>query len=156
MLQCMKILVIRPSFIHQRVPLQCIRRLHQDDFAAARSWMESFTPASVPARICDFSFSRSSGPGGQNVNKVNSKATLKISLDNLLPLLPAILHQPIRDSQHYAAKSNSLIIQADGSRKQTDNSQDCLSRLHQHIIHLAQQVIPGETSDAQRERVKQL
>ena len=30
----------------------------------------------IPVEDLRFSFSRSSGPGGQNVNKVNSKATL--------------------------------------------------------------------------------
>lgn len=29
-----------------------------------------------------FSFNRSSGPGGQNVNKVNSKVTVQIDLEN--------------------------------------------------------------------------
>lgn len=36
---------------------------------AARAWMTTFTPESIPKSICEVSFSRSSGPGGQNVNK---------------------------------------------------------------------------------------
>lgn len=35
------------------------------------------------------STSRSSGSGGQNVNKVNTKATLRLGLDNELLALPA-------------------------------------------------------------------
>ena len=34
----------------------------------------------IPLREFEFTFARSSGPGGQNVNKVSSKATLRWSL----------------------------------------------------------------------------
>lgn len=37
---------------------------------------------SLPDEEIRFTFSRSSGPGGQNVNKVNSKATLWFDLEN--------------------------------------------------------------------------
>lgn len=35
----------------------------------AREWLAGFSPKSIPRNICEISFSRSSGPGGQNVNK---------------------------------------------------------------------------------------
>ncbi|MHB8809219.1 MAG: alternative ribosome rescue aminoacyl-tRNA hydrolase ArfB [Desulfobulbaceae bacterium] len=40
------------------------------------------TGVSLPDEEIRFTFSRSSGPGGQNVNKVNSKATLWFDLEN--------------------------------------------------------------------------
>lgn len=36
---------------------------------AARKWLAELDPETIPRSICDVSFSRSSGPGGQNVNK---------------------------------------------------------------------------------------
>ena len=36
---------------------------------AARAWLEQFNRTGIPRRICDVTFSRSSGPGGQKVNK---------------------------------------------------------------------------------------
>lgn len=36
---------------------------------AARQWLETFSVESIPRSKCIISFSRSSGPGGQNVNK---------------------------------------------------------------------------------------
>lgn len=39
------------------------------DLASARKWIATFTFESIPRDIGDVSFSRSSGPGGQNVNK---------------------------------------------------------------------------------------
>jgi peptidyl-tRNA hydrolase ICT1 len=40
-----------------------------EDLEAARRWLEKLDPDTIPKSICDLSFSRSSGPGGQNVNK---------------------------------------------------------------------------------------
>lgn len=90
------------------------------------------------------------------VNRVNSKATLRVPLDPLLPLLPSLLHPELRSSRYYAAKSNSLVFQSDDSRKQNDNTHACFGKLHELIAELGRNVIPGETSDAQKQRVKNL
>jgi hypothetical protein len=39
------------------------------DVQIARDWLKSLNAKTVPRHICEVSFSRSSGPGGQNVNK---------------------------------------------------------------------------------------
>ena len=44
---------------------------------------------SVPDGVLRFRFDRSSGPGGQNVNKLNTRATLCVDLDALAGGLPA-------------------------------------------------------------------
>lgn len=41
----------------------------EEDLAAARKWLQALDSETIPKNICDVSFSRSSGPGGQNVNK---------------------------------------------------------------------------------------
>lgn len=41
----------------------------EEDLAEARKFMAQFTEDQIPRRFCDVNFSRSSGPGGQNVNK---------------------------------------------------------------------------------------
>jgi peptidyl-tRNA hydrolase ICT1 len=87
---------------------------------------------------------------------VNSKATLKVPLDQLLAILPTVLHSGIRASPHYARKSDSLVIQAEDSRKQGDNTHACFARLYSLVRDTAAQVIPGETSNAQREHVQKL
>jgi hypothetical protein len=40
-----------------------------DELDTARRWLANFDAETIPRSICDVSFSRSSGPGGQNVNK---------------------------------------------------------------------------------------
>ena len=39
------------------------------DLELARSWLKDLHPNTIPRHIGQVSFSRSSGPGGQNVNK---------------------------------------------------------------------------------------
>jgi len=45
------------------------------DMRAARDWLASFDLETIPRKLCDISFSRSSGPGGQNVNKCDDAST---------------------------------------------------------------------------------
>lgn len=39
------------------------------DQSDARKWLASFTADAIPRKLGEVSFSKSSGPGGQNVNK---------------------------------------------------------------------------------------
>ncbi|KAF7505985.1 hypothetical protein GJ744_012332 [Endocarpon pusillum] len=126
------------------------------DLASARRWIATFTSDSIPRDIGDVSFSRSSGPGGQNVNKVSSKAQLRVPVDKLFPRIPSLLHSSVMASRYYAEKSRSLLIQADESRKQTANREACYRKLHELVVELARDRIPGETSESQKDKVKQL
>jgi hypothetical protein len=40
-----------------------------EDNQAAYTWLQAFTPQQLPKGMCEVTFSRSGGPGGQNVNK---------------------------------------------------------------------------------------
>lgn len=40
-----------------------------EDLSAARKWLSELNPDTIPHSLCEITFSRSSGPGGQNVNK---------------------------------------------------------------------------------------
>ena len=89
-------------------------------------------------------------------SRVSSKATLRIPTSSLLPLLPALLRPHILSSRYHAAKSNDLVIQADDSRKQTDNVNSCFRRLHDLILESGRAAVPGETSVETAKRVEQL
>lgn len=77
-------------------------------------------------------------------------------LDALLHYVPAALHGEIRRSRYVAARSNTIIVQADDSRKQSDNAQSCYKRLYEAIAQAGQDAVPAETPAAQVQRVKQL
>ncbi|KAL5335724.1 hypothetical protein BJX70DRAFT_309099 [Aspergillus crustosus] len=148
-------------FIRHSVPIRrsfTSRRTESsnDEVTAARHWLSKFNSTIIPRQVGEVSFSRSSGPGGQNVNKVNSKATLKVPLDSLLPLLPRLIHSPLQTSRYYAARTHSLVIHSDESRKQGDNVDACYDKLHQLLKTTTEKVVPGETSPEQKERVQKL
>lgn len=77
-------------------------------------------------------------------------------MDSLRPLIPELLHRSIRQSRYYAPNSDSLVIQADDSRKQADNAHHCFVKLNAVIKESAEKVVPGETSDEQKRRVRNL
>ncbi|KAJ5643485.1 uncharacterized protein N7484_005992 [Penicillium longicatenatum] len=137
----------------------------------ARLWLKTLDSKTVPRQIGELSFSRSSGPGGQNVNKsvhigaiprltvggrVNTKATLKVPLAALLPLVPRLLHPKLHTSRYASDRSQALIFQSDESRKQASNVDSCFDKLYQLLESSAKAVIPGETSPEQKDRVQKL
>lgn len=76
-----------------------------------------------------FSFARSSGPGGQNVNKVNSKATLRWN-PSASPALPEDVRA--RFLARYASRltnEGELLITSQESRDQPKNIAICLEKL---------------------------
>ena len=77
-------------------------------------------------------------------------------LDALLHHVPAALHGEIRRSRYVAARSNTIIVQADDSRKQSDNAHSCYRRLYEAIAEAGKHAVPAETSAEQAQRVRHL
>ncbi len=100
-------------------------------------------PLIVSARICipaeelRFSFVRSSGPGGQNVNKVATKAVLRWS-----PVGSAALSEPVRQrfSEKYGHRLTAmgdLVLTSQRHRQQARNAADCLEKLRAMLLAVA-------------------
>jgi peptidyl-tRNA hydrolase ICT1 len=49
-----------------------------------------------------------------------------------------------------------MVVQADDSRKQSDNAHSCYKRLFDAIVEAGQNAVPNETSAEQSQRVKNL
>ncbi|KAF0982950.1 hypothetical protein FDP41_010929 [Naegleria fowleri] len=87
----------------------------------------------IPKEKLIISFSRSSGPGGQNVNKVNTKVDIRLPIDSS-DWIPDIVKERLKEL--YANKINKegeLIIQASSFRTQDQNMKDGLHRLKGYI-----------------------
>lgn len=77
-------------------------------------------------------------------------------MKDLVSLVPGIVHQQLRKTQYYAPKSETLVIQADGSRKQSENVNQCFQVLRDLILNAGKIAVKGETSPEQKSRVKNL
>ena len=82
----------------------------------------------------DFSFARSGGPGGQNVNKVNSKAMLRWNVVDSQALPPAVHARFKARYGHRFTKDGVLILRSQKYRDQGRNVADCLDRLREMIL----------------------
>ena len=82
----------------------------------------------IPEEQLQWSFARSSGPGGQNVNKMNSKATLRWTP------VPGTLTQAAwnrfrRHAKRYLTADEQIVIQSQEHRDQAQNVDACRKKL---------------------------
>jgi ribosome-associated protein len=87
----------------------------------------------VPESALTYSFSRSSGPGGQNVNKLSTKAELRLSLAEL-PIPADAKHRLADLAGARLTDAGELIIVADEHRSQSRNKSEALARLRELIV----------------------
>ncbi|MBX2852406.1 MAG: aminoacyl-tRNA hydrolase [Phycisphaeraceae bacterium] len=88
----------------------------------------------IPEAALSFTFSRSSGPGGQNVNKVNSRATLTVPVSALREALPPYAVHRLKVVAARYVTQEGLQISAGDSRSQAANRRACLERLREVIV----------------------
>ncbi|KAJ4480242.1 RF-1 domain-containing protein [Lentinula aciculospora] len=123
-----------------------------EDWAEARRWVSQFKVESIPRTLVQLSFSRSSGPGGQNVNKVNTKATVRCSTDAYW--IPLWARAALIKSPQYVSSTKSLLITSTVYRSQSQNVDDCLTKLHALVLSAASSPIKNETSEETKKRVE--
>ncbi|MEY4631512.1 MAG: hypothetical protein RIQ81_1632 [Pseudomonadota bacterium] len=83
----------------------------------------------IPDHELEFSFARSGGPGGQNVNKVASKAILRWDM-NANTSIPDAVKARFRDTfGNRIAGEGEVVIASDEYRDQPRNMESCRSKL---------------------------
>ena len=83
----------------------------------------------IAAADVTFSFSRSSGPGGQAVNKLCTRAELRVSVE-AIGGLSDLVRRRLRDlASRRLNKADEILIVAETERSQLDNRRECVRRL---------------------------
>jgi ribosome-associated protein len=91
----------------------------------------------IPETELEWSFVRSGGPGGQNVNKVASKAVLRWHLAGS-PSVPEAVKARLRAHQRRRITGEGdLVLTSQRYRDQERNRQDCLDKLRELVLQAA-------------------
>ncbi len=118
---------------------------------AAQARMLEITPTlRIPHDEFQWAFVRSSGPGGQNVNKVSSKAQLRWAIA-ASPSLPPAVRQ--RFLERFAARITTLgeiLITSQRFRDQRRNEEDCLEKLREMLLSVARAPTPRKKTKPSR------
>jgi ribosome-associated protein len=88
----------------------------------------------APESAVRFQYARSSGPGGQNVNKVNTKAELWVIVDSITGLTDAARARLRQFAGRRWTAAGEIHIASDTERRQESNRAEVLLRLRELLL----------------------
>jgi ribosome-associated protein len=101
-----------------------------------------------------FSFSRSSGPGGQNVNKVNTQAELRFDVKSSGLLTEEQKVILINKLKKRINKNNELIIVVQSERSQIANKEKAILKFYDEISKALKPVKPRKATKPNLESIE--
>lgn len=99
--------------------------------------LEIDTRLFIPMEEIHVSYARSGGPGGQNVNKVNSKVVLRWAAVENRSLPEAVRDRFVKKYRSRLTKEGELVIHAERFRDAPKNRTDGLARLRAMLLSVA-------------------
>uniref|UniRef100_A0A8C2UG05 Large ribosomal subunit protein mL62 n=1 Tax=Coturnix japonica TaxID=93934 RepID=A0A8C2UG05_COTJA len=113
--------------------------------------------SSLPDRLT-VSYSRSSGPGGQNVNKVNTKAEVRFHLATADWIPEAVREKMASMHRNKINRAGELIVNSDQSRYQMRNLAICLEKIRVMVTEATEKpkVVSKETTQQLIARVEKM
>lgn len=117
--------------------------------------MLSISPRiSIPDQELSFQFARSGGPGGQNVNKVNTKAQLRWDVTHSPSLPPAVKSRFLERYSNRLTAEGELVIASQRHRSQEQNIADCKEKLRQLILDVLKPPTPRKKTKPTRSSIR--
>ncbi|WCJ26036.1 Peptidyl-tRNA hydrolase ICT1 mitochondrial [Euphorbia peplus] len=126
--------------------------LHQAEERASAAGNEP-TPKITIDHV-NVSFARSGGPGGQNVNKVNTKVDMRFNVKNAYWLSERIREKIMQTEKNRINKDGEIVLSSTKTRTQKGNIEDALAKL-QAIINAASYV-PPPPSEEQKKKIAKM
>ena len=83
---------------------------------------------SISSKEINFKMTKSSGPGGQNINKNSTAVTLEFDILNSISLPKEIKQILFNTSHSYLTKTGRIIIKANNYKSQQRNKTEAVSR----------------------------
>ncbi len=112
---------------------------------------------SIPDDEWTFTYARSGGPGGQNVNKVASKAVLRWALAASPSVPPAVKARLAAAHPAHTTTEGEFLVTSQRYRDQERNREDCLAKLAAMLRRAATPPTPRKatkpTKGAKRRRL---
>ncbi|XP_010340742.1 large ribosomal subunit protein mL62 isoform X3 [Saimiri boliviensis] len=108
----------------------------------------------IPLDCLTISYCRSSGPGGQNVNKVNSKAEVRFHLATADWIAEPVRQKIAIMHKNKINKSGELVLTSESSRYQFRNLADCLQKIRDMIAEASQTPKEPSKEDAKLQRLR--
>nr|CAG4641365.1 EOG090X0JCO [Eulimnadia texana] len=168
--------VVRHVVLLSQRNYNCLRRAHISSFKSSLS-LDKLYPHSklditslpkipesvggkftgyIPIDKLQISYSRSSGPGGQNVNTVSSKVEVRFHLQSAEWIPENVRTKLSQDLLNQLTKEGSLIVKSDKTRSQQLNLADALNKLRRMIYAASESLAPAQPSAESIERQRRL
>jgi len=96
----------------------------------------------IPRAALQWQFARGGGPGGQNVNKLNTKAEVWLAIDQIHGLSPAALARLRTLAGGRLTRQDQLHLSSTIHRSQEQNRQELIGRLGRLILSAAREPRP--------------
>lgn len=110
---------------------------------------------SIPAKDLKFRYSRSGGPGGQNVNKVATKAELRFAFRDCDALTSGQKQRLARKYPGHVTDGGDFVVSSDSHRSRKLNELDAVQRLRSMLREIRQSPkrrVPTKISRAAKQR----
>ncbi|XP_064600418.1 large ribosomal subunit protein mL62-like [Liolophura sinensis] len=137
--------VTKPQNVHVCPSICVIEYRRVTQFTSRLSSNPEEFSGYIPVDKIAISYTKSSGPGGQNVNKVNSKVEVRFHVDSADWIPAWIRERLLHEQRSRINKDGVLIVTSEKTRKQMLNQADCMDKIRTMIFNCSR--LPPEPTE---------